>query len=134
MQVFCAYKADPESASVKPGSFELAEVRVPVAAQQYRVEIEVDGYNRYGCVSVKWDGSNACYTETRVDADGDVYERGTWVTTLSELAHVGMCVWGVDEVPDGSLGIADYLAWLDGNVDLIEVDGRPFYVNPGRED
>lgn len=134
MQVFCAYKADPESVGVQPGSFELAEVRVPVAAQQYKVEIVVDGHNRYGCVSVKWDAPNACYTETRVDADGDVYEKGTWVTTYSELAHVGMCVWGVDEMPEGGLGIADYLAWLDGNVDLIEVDGRPFYVNPGRGD
>ncbi len=134
MQVFCAYKADPELASVAPGSFELAEVRVPVAAQKYRVEIVVDGYNRYGCVSVRWDAPNACYTETRVDADGDVYERGTWVTTFSELACVGMCTWDVDEVPEDGLDTADYLAWLDGNVELIEVDGRPFYVNPGRGD
>ena len=56
MQVFCAYKADPESAEVKPGSFELAEVRVPVIAQEYKVELAVDSRDGWGCVSVRWGG------------------------------------------------------------------------------
>lgn len=132
MQVFCAYKADPESAEVKPGSFELAEVRVPVIAQEYKVELAVDSRDGWGCVSVRWGGDTTYYTEACVDADGDTVERVRRVDLGDELAFVGLCIWTKDEEPEGGAGIDDYLAWLDGNVELIEVDGRPFYVNPGK--
>lgn len=29
---------------------------------------------------------------------------------------------------------ADYLEWLASNVELVEVDGRPFWTNPGIEE
>lgn len=29
--------------------------------------------------------------------------------------------------------MADYMEWLTRNVSIIEVDGRPFWVNPGIE-
>lgn len=132
MQVFCAYKADPESAEVKPGSFELAEVRVPVIAQEYKVELAVNSRDGWGCVSVRWGGDTTYYTEACVDADGDTVERVRRIDLGDELAFVGLSIWNKDNEPEGGAGIDDYLAWLEGNVELIEVDGRPFYVNPGK--
>lgn len=132
MQVFCAYKADPDDEAVKPGSFELAEVRIPRAGQRYRVEIEVNAEYCWGCVSVKWDLSDRYYTETSVDDDGDAIDAVRKIERGQNLTYVGLCAWDREDFPEDGPGIADYLAWLDGNVELIEVDGRPFYVNPGK--
>lgn len=132
MQVFCAYKADPEDEAVKPGSFELAEVRVPRASQRYRVEIEVNRPYCWGRVTVKWDCESACFEETCVGEDGYEMDVVRQIDRGDSLTCVGLCSWDSDDLPDGVPDIADYLAWLDGNVELIEVDGRPFYVNPGK--
>lgn len=113
MNVFVAYKS---------GGFETAEVRVPCVSQKYDVDINTRLGGGWGVIAT-WRGRRTTIREFGLDEYGEYDDIATAIEPGQFLAEVA-CHGSYDTTYD------EYMHWLNDSVDLIEVDGRPFYVNP----
>lgn len=122
MNIFVAYKQNPDDGDVKPGSFELHEVRVPSVSQEYEVAFETEYYSR---ISVRWAGRTTYVIEPGYDEYGG-FDEGNYrrIDEGDCLAQVAVCLGLCDSMED-------YLQWLYANVDLVEIDGRAIFTGGG---